>query len=120
MTKNQLFLALLIFIAGISVSYHLQRDKDRERALTEKLQKSTDELERQLEETRSEIQRQAGYRDSLCGLTDSLFLRVGGLTAYNLKLGKELAKIKGRYKDVPVDSLSAIMNNRADKWKKEK
>ena len=109
MTKY-LIAATILILSTVLVTDHIKKDKARDL----KYLQEQNELEQQLEQTRSELQRQAGYRDSLVRYTDSVSLLVGGLTAYNLKLGKELAKIKGRYKNVPVDSLGLIMENRAN------
>ena len=114
MTKY-LIAATILILATVLVTDHIKKDKARDL----KYLQEQNEYQRQLDETRSELQRQAGYRDSIVRYSDSVSLLVGGLTAYNLKLGKELAKIKGRYKNVPVDSLSIIMDSRADKWKRE-
>ena len=108
MTKY-LIAATILILSTVLVTDHIKKDKARDL----KYLQEQNEYQRQLDETRSELQRQAGYRDSLCGLTDSLTLRLGGLTAYNLKLGKELAKIKGRYNTMKVDSLGKLMDYRA-------
>lgn len=113
MTKNNIITAILLLLIVAGVAGHIQQDKQREGRLIEQ----TNDLQYQLQQTRSELQRQAGYRDSLTRLSDSLLLRVGGLTVAMKRKDKEIASIKGRYEFVPVDSLRNLMEERA-RWKR--
>lgn len=100
---------LAVALAAAVVFYAINGEDDI------KFQPHTNEqrLQQQLDSIQFEKEAIRRQRDSLLLNVDSLHNLRQADSALIEKLNKEIVNVKGRYKDVPRDSLSAIMDRRA-------
>lgn len=107
--KNNLITGVLLILAGVMITLHFKQDGD----IKDQLHKSIYELQRELERTKSSLRQSSNSRDSILGIGDSLLSVTLDLREQLKGKDREIAKIKGTYDKVPVDSLAEIMNTRA-------
>lgn len=106
--KNGVTIALFLIIV-IAVVFHLESDSK----VYESYAKQKKELQDELERTREQLQHSQSYRDSARNVIDSLLTVLADFNDAVDSLNSELADIKGRYDNVPQDSLGNLMNRRA-------
>lgn len=110
MIKNNIITGILLIIVVITMVANFNQDAK----IKELLRKQRDDITEVLETTQSQLGRSEAVRDSLRLLTDSLLSTSLALRKQLQVKDREIASIKGRYTNVPVDSLAKLMNER---WK---
>lgn len=113
--KNWVTVALFLIIV-IAVVFHLESDSK----VYESYAKQKKELQDELEQTRRQLQHSQSYRDSGRNVIDSLLTVVADFNDAIDSLNGEIEDIKGRYDNVPQDSLGNLMDQRAAGWQKER
>ena len=106
--KNGVTVALFLIIV-IAVVFHLESDSK----VYESYAKQKKELQDELEQTRRQLQHSQSHRDSARNVIDSLLTVVAISHDVIDSLNGEIEDIKGRYDNVPQDSLGNLMNIRA-------
>ena len=101
----------IIILATLLVTDHIKKDKARD---LKYLQEQND-LQQQLEQETRRLERSEVTRSSYRRAIDSLSTIITDRNSKLLEKDKEIANIKGRYKNVPVDSLGTIMEQRASR-----
>ena len=107
--KNGVTVALFLIIV-IAVVFHLESDSKVYESYTKQKKELQDELER----TREQLRNSQSYRDSTNHVIDSLLTVVVDFNDTIDSLNSELEEIKGRYNNVPEDSLGRLMDERAN------
>lgn len=108
-----LLTVLAIFIVGLLVLNEFKGPSEIEIRSDER-KKTKKEVEYQLDSLRNERKTLKLERDSLRVLADSVRRDFEVVSAESLKKDREIAKLKGKYKNVPQDSLGIMMDRRAE------
>lgn len=113
LNRNNIITAVLLILAGVSIATHFRQDDQ----IKQLLRQQNHDLEQQMEETALELRRSEDSRNYYRRLSDSLTSASLALRKQLQVKDKEIVAIKGRYNNIPVDSLSKLMEYRA-KWKR--
>jgi len=105
-----LIAAVILIVCTVLTVDQLRQDKKKDRLYQQK----QDDFQHELEQTRSKLRRSEELRDSILRTTDSLLALVDSSTTLLKLKDKEIATIKGRYNHIKADSLSVLMNRRAE------
>ena len=110
--KHTPYIFIIVLLIIIIVLESKNRRLEREKYLSKE-----HDFEQQLQQTESELEATRRSRIIANRASDSLNLHIQTLTAKLRAKDREITSIKGRYNNVPVDSLANLMNNRAQQWK---
>lgn len=109
MSKHIPYIAIIILLIVVHFL-----DESNDKLKQQLLEQKYDELKSTLDSTELELRSTGKLRDSLNHLVTDLYFHSEALQSNLDKANKKLKDIPGRYKFVPADSLSKLMEER---WK---
>ena len=110
--KHTPYIAIIILLVVILILENKNHRLEKQKFLSKE-----HDFELKLQQTESELEATRRSRDSLNRVSVAVDIYSKVLAAKLVAKDKEIASIKGKYNNVPVDSLANLMNNRAQQWK---